>query len=151
VSGLNAELEVEEYREGGLNRGPHRFVKWGKYPPLVLKRGVTFNTDLWDWYYQVLYGTAAPLRKNGVIILEDRGGVLAGGTGAPLNVPVLDRTPVAVWYFSGGLPQKLSGPGLNARTNEIAIETLEIAHEWLVRLGPAMIPGVADVVAAAGL
>ncbi len=151
VSGLNAELEVEEYREGGLNRGPHKLAKWGKYGPLSLKRGVTFNTDLWDWYYQVLYGTRAPLRKNGVIILNDRGGLLEGGTGLPLNVPVLDRTPVAVWFFSNGLPSKLAGPGLNAKGNEIAVETLEISHEWLVRLGPGMIPGVGDTLAAVGL
>ena len=64
VSGLNAEMETEEYREGGRNSGPHKFVKWGKYPNLVFKRGVTPNTDLWDWYYQVLYGDQKILRKN---------------------------------------------------------------------------------------
>src|SRR5687768_4842569 len=51
VSGLTAENEVEEYKEGGFNFGPRRFTKTGKYPNLVLKRGITFMPDLWDWHY----------------------------------------------------------------------------------------------------
>jgi phage tail-like protein len=151
VNGLTTELESEEYREGGLNRGPHRFLKWGKYPRLVLKRGVTFNTDLWDWAYQVLYGSQAPIRKHGVIVLNDRGGLLPGGTGLSVPIPVLDRTPVGVWFFSNGFPEKLDGPGLNAKSNEIAIESLEISHEWLVRVGPAMIPGAGETLTRVGL
>ena len=71
-------METEEYREGGRNSGPHKFIKWGKYPNLVFKRGVTPNTDLWDWYYQVLYGDQSVLRKNGIIVLTDRSAAVAG-------------------------------------------------------------------------
>jgi phage tail-like protein len=152
VSGLNAEMESEEYREGGLNTGPHKFVKWGKYPNLVFKRGVTFNTDLWDWYYQALYGPGPPPRKNGIVVLADRAGgasSLAGGP-TPLGLPGLDRLPVAVWFFNNGLPEKLQGPPLNAKNNEIAVETLEIVHEGLVRVGPGMIPGVGAALSAVG-
>ena len=78
VSGLNAEMETEEYREGGRNTGPHKFIKWGKYPNLVFKRGVTPNTDIWDWYYQVLYGDQSVLRKNGIVVLTDRCAAAAG-------------------------------------------------------------------------
>jgi phage tail-like protein len=152
VSGLNAEMETEEYREGGVNTGPHKFAKWGKYPNLVFKRGVTFNTDLWDWYYQALYGTGALPRKNGIIVLSDRGasGTPAAG-GPPLPpLPGLDKPPVAVWFFNNGLPEKLQGPALNAKSNEIAIETLEIAHQGLVRIGPGMVPGVGAALSAVG-
>src|SRR4051812_41964618 len=48
VSGLNSELEMEEYREGGRNIGPRRFPRWGRYPNLVLRRGVTSDSALWD-------------------------------------------------------------------------------------------------------
>ena len=153
VSGLNAEMETEEYREGGRNIGPHKFIKWGKYPNLVFKRGVTPNTDIWDWYYQVLYGSKAPLRKNGFILLSDRGSGITAATGGStaLGLPVLDKLPIAIWFFQNGLPEKLQGPGLNAKTNEIAIETLEIAHEGLMRIGLAMIPGVGDALAPVGV
>jgi len=153
ASGLNAEMETEEYREGGNNTGPHKFVKWGKYPNLVFKRGVTPNADLWDWYYTVLYRARNPVRKNGIVVLTDRGGgvsSLAGGP-TPLGLPGIDRLPVAIWLFRNALPERLQGPQLNAKGNEIAIETLELVHEGLYRLGPAVIPGVGDVLASVGL
>jgi phage tail-like protein len=123
VSGINSEIEIEEYREGGRNIGPRRFPKWGRYPNLVLRRGVTNDTALWDWWADVithsytLQTTLPPLRRSGVIILEG-----------------LDHTAVAGWFFSNALPERLVGPGLNARGNEIAIETLELSHEGILRL-----------------
>lgn len=153
VNGLNAEIEMEEYHEGGNNTRTLRFAKWGRYPNLVLRRGVTPNTDLWDWGYQVLYGSSAPIRKSGFILLNDRGGGIAGAMGRPtgLNLPVLDLTPIALWFFRNGLPERLQGPGLNATSNEIAIETLEISHEGLMRIGPGMIPGAGDTFTRLGL
>ncbi len=150
VNGLTAEVETEDYREGGRNVGPHVFMKWGKYPNVVLKRGVTFNTDIWDWYYQVLNGSKAPLRKHGIIILNDRGGGITNNA-TRLKLPIIDTTPVAVWFFSNGLPEKLDGPPLKGSGNEIAIESLEIAHEGLVRVGPALIPGVGETLTSWGL
>ena len=38
---------------------------------------------------------------------------------------------VATWVFDRGLPQKVSGPALNAKSGEVAIEELTIAHEGL--------------------
>ena len=67
------------------------------------------------------------------------------------GLPGLDRLPVAIWFFRNALPEKLQGPGLNAKNNEIAIETLELTHEGLYRFGPSMIPGIGDVMDAIGL
>lgn len=148
VSGLNAEIEIEEYREGGSNAGPLRFAKWGRYPNLSFKRGVTFNTDLWDWSYQVLHGSKAPIRKNGLVLLN---GHSLGLTNTSFNLPGLDTIPVALWFFRSGLPEKLIGPTLNAKTNEIAVESLEIAHQGLIRIGPGLIPGIGETVTQLGL
>jgi phage tail-like protein len=123
VSGLHSELEVEDYREGGRNLGPRRFPKWGRYPNLVFRRGVTDSTFLWDWWTEVVSQsyTAAngrpPPRRNGVILLDG-----------------LDHRAVAGWFFANALPERLVGPGLGARSSEIAIETLELSHEGLLRL-----------------
>jgi phage tail-like protein len=151
-SGLEAGLETEEYREGGHNTGPRTFAKWGKYPNLVLKRGVTMNPSLWDWYYQVVHGKRPPMRKNGLIILTDHGlGITAATGGAtPLGLPLLDKLPIGAWWFSNGLPAKLTGPTLNGKSNEIAVETLEIAHEGLYRIGAANIPGIGEAAASLG-
>jgi phage tail-like protein len=129
VSGLNSELEVEEHREGGRNIGPRRFPRWGRYPNLVFRRGVTGSTFLWDWWADVishsftLATTTAPPRRNGVILLD---GVNHGA--------------IAGWFFSNALPERLVGPSLNARGNEIAIETLELSHEGLLRLPASQLP-----------
>ena len=153
VSGLNAEMDTEEYREGGRNTGPHKFMKWGKYPNLVFKRGVTMNPDIWDWYYTICTRPRTPPRKNGIILSTDRGGGASSLAGGPtsLGLPGLDRLPVAIWFFRNALPEKLQGPGLNAKNNEIAIETLELTHEGLYRFGPSMIPGIGDVMDAIGI
>jgi len=50
-----------------------------------------------------------------------------------------DKTVRATWMFDRGLPAKIRGPELNAKTGEIAIEELTIAHEGL-RLLPAEVP-----------
>lgn len=123
VSGLNSELEMEEYREGGRNIGPRRFPKWGRFPNLIFRRGVTSDTQLWDWWSDVithsytLKPTVHPPRRDGVILLEDH-----------------THRSIAAWFFSNALPERLVGPGLNARSSEIAIETLELSHEGLLRL-----------------
>jgi phage tail-like protein len=132
VTGLAPELEIEEYPVGGWNQGSLKFARRGRHSNLTFKRGVTINTDVWDWYYQVAAGSGALIRKSGVIILYDRGSPAAA---------VIDKLPIAAWYFSNALPVRLHGPELNAKANELAIETLEIAPEFLTRIGPAMIPG----------
>ena len=131
VRGINSELETEDYREGGRNIGPRRFPKWGRYPNLIFQRGVTNSADLWDWWSAVITrsftlgrGASAPApRRNGVILLEGR-----------------DHKTVAGWFFVNALPERLVGPGLNARGNEIAIETLELSHEGLLRLPNSNLP-----------
>lgn len=144
VSGLNAEMDTEEYREGGYNSAPRRFVKWGKYPTLVFKRGITPNSELWDWYYQVVYKAANPVRKNGLVVLRDRGGDPGAGAGAPTTAGAagFERPAVAVWFFRNALPEKIQGPALNARGNEIAIESLELVHEGLYRLDASAVAGL---------
>ena len=80
------------------------------------------------------------------MLLTDRGSGVTALSGGPtsLGLPGLDKLPVAIWFFRNSLPEKIQGPGLNAKSNEIAIETLELAHEGLYRLGPSMVPGIGD-------
>ena len=123
VRGLHSEVEMEEYREGGRNIGPRRFPRWGRYPNLVFSRGVTDDTALWDWWadvithsYTLTNGKATP-RRSGVILLDG-----------------YDHKAVAGWFFSNALPERVVGSPLNARGNEIAVETLELSHEGLLRI-----------------
>jgi phage tail-like protein len=113
-SGLDASMEVLDYREGGQNTYVHKFATRATYSNITLKRGVIYQyDDLWTWYYNWVKGIGT--RKDGLITLEDEG-----------------RNPVKVWKFKRGIPTKWVGPSLNASQSNVAIESLEIAHEGLV-------------------
>jgi len=120
-SGLDVEMDVQELQEGGRNNGVVRQVGRGKYSNIVLKRGMLFpdrgmvRNDLWRWIQDVLNGVRPVARYNGVIEV-----LAANG-----------QDTVATWTFDRGLPQKVSGPRLNAKTGDVAIEELTIAHEGL--------------------
>ena len=143
VEGLDAEAELESYHPGGDNASEHRFFKYGKYPKIVLKRGVTFNTDIWDWHHQVITG-ARKTRKSGTVILLDSHKFFdVPGVSLPL-----EHFPVAAWTFHNALPAKIGGPALDANDGEgdaVAIESLELHPDKIERLSLSLIPGVADL------
>jgi phage tail-like protein len=117
--GLEIEMDVKEYQEGGRNDGIIRQVGRGKYQPIVLKRGMFYgggqvNRDLWAWLQDVVSGVRPVARYDGVV-----------------EVMSVGDEVVARWEFDRGLPARLRGPELNAKTGEIAIEELHIAHEGL--------------------
>jgi phage tail-like protein len=124
-SGLEVEMDVQEYQEGGRNDGVIRRVGRAKYSPIVLKRGMFFgdggavNRDLWKWLQSVVAGERPVARYDGVVQVMSSGD----------NV-------VATWVFDRGLPQKVRGPELNAKTGEVAIEELHIVHEGLRLVEP---------------
>ena len=120
-TGLEIEMDVQEYLEGGRNDGVVRRVGRAKYQTLVLKRGMFFtgeqvNSDAWSWIQGVVSGIRPVRRYDGLVEVM---------TGAG------DDTVVARWAFDRGLPAKVVGPQLNAKTGEVAIEELHIAHEGL--------------------
>lgn len=111
-SGLEMDLDVEEYKEGGGNGAILKFPTRVKYSNIRLRRGVAVSDDLWTWHYSFAQGSGK--RRDGVIVLQDD-----------------QQNPVKVWSFQRGLPVKWLGPSLNAAQSQIAIEEIEIAHEGL--------------------
>jgi phage tail-like protein len=79
------------------------------------------NIDLWAWLTRMVSGVLPVSRYDGRIQILDPAG----------------NTALATWTFDRGLPQKVSGPSLNARTGEIAIEELHIVHEGLRMEAPS--------------
>ena len=119
-SGLEVEMDVQEFLEGGRNDGVIKRVGRAKYSPIVLKRGMFYSTgnkanrDLWNWLQGVVSGQRPVPRYDGIIEVMSSG----------MNVS-------ATWVFDRGLPLKIRGPELNAKTGEVAMEELHIAHEGL--------------------
>lgn len=120
VTGLEVEMDVTEYLEGGRNDGVVQRVGRAKYGQrIVLKRGMfmaddTALPDVWQWFQDIVVGVRPVRRYDGAIEVLTP----AGDVGA-------------TWRFRRGLPARLVGPSLNARSGEIAIEELHIAHEGL--------------------
>jgi phage tail-like protein len=112
-SGLDATVEIMDYREGGVNDYVHRFATRASYSNLTLKHGlISLDDDLWSWHYDWVQGVGT--RKDGLVFLLDD-----------------SQTPAKVWRFKSGIPTKWVGPALNASQSTVAVESLEIAHEGL--------------------
>lgn len=111
-SGISAEWELQTYAEGGQNRFEHKLRGRLKYPNVVLKRGVTHEDALLKWFFQ-----SQERDKRGSITIT-----LLGP----------DGKKVRSFAFTGAFPVKWTGPNFNAGSNNIAVETLELAHEGLV-------------------
>lgn len=117
-TGLEMTLETDEHMEGGNNGTVLKFPKRVRNAEIVLRRGVTKGTELFDWFYAFTQG--AGKRKDGLITLLDA-----------------RHKPHTVWGFRRGLPSKYSGPQLNAQQSAVAIESITIVHEGLYQLGGA--------------
>jgi len=111
-SGLDASQDPIEYREGTEGLTSRKLPGLNKYSNITLKWGMTDDTELWEWRKKAMTGKVE--RKNGSIVLLD-------DTGAEKMR----------WNFREAWPTKWTGPSFNATGNEVAIETLEIAHEGL--------------------
>ena len=146
VEGLEAQSTLETVHEGGVNDSEHQFFAKATYPKIVLKRGVTFNTDLWDWHHQVITGKRKSRKSGTIILLDQRKLFDVPGVSAALPFQFF---PVAAWTFHNALPEKLAAPALDANGGEgstaVAIETLELRPEKVERLSLSLIPGVADL------
>jgi phage tail-like protein len=106
-----------EYREGNEPPTFRKLSGLTKYGNITLKWGITDSMDLYKWRKQVIDTGAQGARKNVSIILIDE----AGKDKARWNI-------VQAW------PTKYDPADFNAKTNDVAIETLEIAHEGFTRV-----------------
>jgi len=112
VSGLEVVIDPIEYRTGSEDTTVRKIPGLKKFTNIILKRGIIGDLAFWNWLLEGMHGEVR--RTDGQIILLDE-----------------SRNEVIRWIFKRGWPCKWTGPGLNARNNEIAIETLEICHEGL--------------------
>ena len=113
-SGLDSTQEPIEYRECNEGLTVRKLPGLNTFSNIVLKWGIADDTELWEWRQQVTEGKIQ--RKNGSIVLLDDVG-----------------EEKARWNFREGWPTKWTGATFNATGTEVAVETLEIAHEGVAR------------------
>jgi phage tail-like protein len=114
VSGLDAEAQIIEYRSGDSKSfGPIKMPGLQKYSNVTMKKGV-FKADnkFWVWFEKIKMNTIERV---------------------PVTIALLDEVgaDTMVWTLLNAWPTKITGTDLKSQGNEVAVETIEIAHEGL--------------------
>ncbi|HTJ45473.1 MAG TPA: phage tail protein [Kofleriaceae bacterium] len=112
AAGLSYEMEAVPLKEGGVNNTTWQLVGAVKWKNITLKRGFSKDSDILKWRKEWMEGTME--RKNVDIIQLD----------SQLNV-------VQTWTAKDCMPLKWELSEFDASKNEVAIETLELAHHGL--------------------
>ncbi|MHA3787034.1 phage tail protein [Flavobacterium hauense] len=114
VSGLDIEAQIIEYRHG--NSKEFSTIKMPgikKTGNVTLKKGIFVKDNgFWDWFNKIKMNTIE--RQTIVINLLDEAGA-----------------PTMVWTLINAWPTKITGTDMKSDGNEIAVETIEVAHEGL--------------------
>lgn len=114
VSGLDTETQAIEYRAGdGKAFSTIKMPGIVKSGNVTLKKGV-FPKDngFWDWYSEIKMNTIK--RQTVTIKLLDQ-----------------ESQPTMVWVLKNAWPTKITGTDLKADGNEVAVESIELAHEGI--------------------
>lgn len=114
VSGLETETQIIEYRHGNSKQfSTTKMPGIAKFGNIILKRGVFVkDNNFFRWYDAIKMNTIK--RETVTIQLLDESG-----------------KPAMTWTLTNAWPTKISGIDLKSDGNEVAIETLELAHEGL--------------------
>jgi phage tail-like protein len=114
VSGLTQENQAIEYRDGSFPEySSIKMPGLRKFSNVTLKRGVVkADNDFFKWLSTIKLNQVE--RRDVVISLLNE-----------------SHEPVLTWKIHNAFPVKVEGPGLKASGNEVAIESIEIAHEGL--------------------
>jgi phage tail-like protein len=122
--GLDMTMQHKTVETGGVNNAQINLIGPVTYGQLTLKRGMTSNLQLWDWFAK---GTVpgSVLTAHGEITLWAANG-----------------TPAIQFTVLGCLPVKLRAPSMNARDGLVAIEELSLVYERLVVTAPGAAGGI---------
>jgi phage tail-like protein len=114
VSGLDIEAQPIEYRHGdSKDFSVLKMPGIKKSGNVTMKKGV-FKSDnkFWDWFKQIKMNTVKRV---------------------PVTISLLDEGGAATmtWTLANAWPTKITGTDLKSDGNEVAVESIEIAHEGL--------------------
>lgn len=114
VSGLDMEAQVIEYRAGDSKAfSPLKMPGLKKFSDVTLKRGVAASSSPFFAWFRSASLTSVVRKDVTISLLDEAGGV------------------TMAWTLSNAWPMKITGTDLKASGNEVAIETVVLAHEGL--------------------
>jgi phage tail-like protein len=115
VTGFDITSDVIDYREGDEATHVRKLPGLTKYGNVTLKRGVTDSMDIYNWHKDIVAGK---IRRESVAVI------------------VLDEVgdPKARFNIEKAWPSKYDPMDLNAKGNDVSIETLELVNEGVQRV-----------------
>jgi phage tail-like protein len=116
ITGMNGEVQAVEYREGrDPQSNTRKLPGLSKYGNVTLKRGVVIDQDFFKWFKTGIDGDVMRLDIS-ILLLDEQ------------------RQEKVRYNLTNAWPVKFMAPDLKAAANEIAVNSLELAHEGL-RIG----------------
>jgi phage tail-like protein len=116
VNGLEVSIGVEEVEEGGENNYVHKLPGRMAWPNITLKRGITQNDTLLEWFSK---SSGEQFAANGNRLTRSTAAITLLG-------PAAQR--LRAWEFDGAFPVKWKGPDFAVSSSDMAVEELEITH-----------------------
>ena len=116
VSGLGYESEIVTFQDTLADGKVITRKRPGRisFPDIVLKRGLSSDNSLVEWYQTVVDGQVE--RKSGSVVIYDQ-----------------TSSEIGRWNFENGWIAKWSASDLDAGSDDIMIEEVTIAHEYMER------------------
>jgi phage tail-like protein len=114
VSGMDVENQVIEYRKSNSPLfSVQKMPGIAKYGNITMKRGVFVNDNtFWNWHAEIKMNTIK--RRTVLIKLLDEAGAVT-----------------MQWQLDNAWPTKITSTDLKSDGNEVAVDTIEIAHEQI--------------------
>lgn len=115
-SGLSVKREVSTHQEGGVNDQVHTLPGRASYGNITLKRGIAFSHELWEWFDAMFnFGLGGEYSQKAYRDIEIH-----------QCIPYT-ATTVRTYQLLQAFPVSWTGPNLDMNSNEVAVESLEIA------------------------
>ena len=127
VTGVEATVDVIEFRQGNANSlSPVKIPGLVKHGNVTLKFGYTLDSAFKTWIQECVSESRGEMPRNNVQIeMID----INGGTPPTATETV---TGTRVWTLTNACVSKYNAPALDAKTSDVAIESVEIAYEELI-------------------
>ncbi|HTE13212.1 MAG TPA: phage tail protein [Chitinophagaceae bacterium] len=112
ISGLEAEMEMESFTEGGQNRFTWQLPKRTRYSDITLKRGLYIGSPLVTWCRNALENFSFDPVNVHISLLNEQ------------------HNPVMTWYVIKAIPKKWSVSSFNAQDNSIVVESITLSYRY---------------------
>jgi phage tail-like protein len=112
VSGLDVELEMESFIEGGQNRFIWQLPRRARYSDLVLKRGMFMGSAIILWCQNAFENFVFEPTNITIALLNEK------------------HVPVQAWYVVNAIPKKWSISNFNAQENSVVVESITLSYQF---------------------